>query len=186
MVGNDIVDIELAKRQSDWQRPRYLDKIFNLQEQQLIYASNEPTIMVWKLWSMKEAAYKLYTQVCPSRFYNPKAFTCNLKNGETVRYKSFLCETNTKTTIHYILSEARLKNKLTTSKVINLENISHMNQGKTFEKEALKLFATERKYLEKNLKYAKTPFGVPLIYYKSKKYNISISHHGKFGAIAIA
>ena len=27
MIGNDIVDIEEAKRMSNWQRPRFLEKI---------------------------------------------------------------------------------------------------------------------------------------------------------------
>jgi len=76
MIGNDIVDIAEARQRSNWQRPRFLDKLFTLQEQQLIQNSDNSFLMVWRLWSMKESAYKLYTQLHPSRFYNPKQFEC--------------------------------------------------------------------------------------------------------------
>ena len=33
MIGNDIVDLNLAERQSNWQRPGFLEKQFTIQEQ---------------------------------------------------------------------------------------------------------------------------------------------------------
>ena len=83
MIGNDIVDIEEAKRMSNWQRPRFLEKIFTDKEQYLIKSSENPFILVWRFWSMKEAAYKLYTQLKPSRFYRPKSFECDIDKTHT-------------------------------------------------------------------------------------------------------
>ena len=34
--------------------------------------------MVWLLWSMKEAAYKCYTQQHKKRFFAPQKFECHL------------------------------------------------------------------------------------------------------------
>ena len=34
MIGNDIVDLDLARKESNWKRKGFLDKIFSLQEQQ--------------------------------------------------------------------------------------------------------------------------------------------------------
>ena len=48
MVGNDIIDIQLATLQSNWQRPRYLDKLFTTSEQELIRSSDNATRMVWR------------------------------------------------------------------------------------------------------------------------------------------
>ena len=32
---------------------------------------------VWRLWSMKEAAYKIYTQQHKKRFFAPQKFECS-------------------------------------------------------------------------------------------------------------
>ena len=36
MIGNDVVDLELAKKESNWQRRGFLSKIFTKNEQRLI------------------------------------------------------------------------------------------------------------------------------------------------------
>ena len=48
MVGNDIVDIGLAKKSSNWTRSRFLDKLFTKKEQQLIFHSENSFNMVWR------------------------------------------------------------------------------------------------------------------------------------------
>ena len=63
MIGTDIIDIVEAKKTSNWERPRFLEKLFTSNEQQLIHNSENKFVMVWRLWSMKEAAYKLYIQL---------------------------------------------------------------------------------------------------------------------------
>jgi phosphopantetheinyl transferase (holo-ACP synthase) len=74
MIGNDIVDLALAKVESNWKRKGYLDKIFTVQEQYLIYNSDNPEIMVWNLWSRKEAAYKIFNRQTGIRAFNPIQF----------------------------------------------------------------------------------------------------------------
>lgn len=80
MVGNDVVDIMLSRRESNWQRPGFLAKIFSNQEQLVIYNSIDPEIMVWRLWSMKEAAYKIYNRQTKIRAYIPHQLICTV-NG---------------------------------------------------------------------------------------------------------
>jgi phosphopantetheinyl transferase (holo-ACP synthase) len=58
MIGNDVVDLVLARKKV-WRRTGYLQKIFTESEQLLIENSSNPHVLVWKLWSMKEAAYKI-------------------------------------------------------------------------------------------------------------------------------
>jgi phosphopantetheinyl transferase len=58
VIGNDVVDLELAARQSNWRRKGFLDRVFSPVEQSCILTSTRPGLMVWLLWSMKEAAYK--------------------------------------------------------------------------------------------------------------------------------
>ena len=81
MIGNDVIDLSLAKTQSNWQRKGFLEKLFSNDEQQLILEASNSFEMVWRLWSMKEAAYKIYTQHHEIRFFAPKKFECKLTQG---------------------------------------------------------------------------------------------------------
>ena len=56
MIGNDIIDLSVAKLESNWQRRGFLEKQFTEEEQQLILTASNPFVLVWKFWSMKEAA----------------------------------------------------------------------------------------------------------------------------------
>jgi phosphopantetheinyl transferase len=78
MLGNDIVDLQLAATQSNWRRKGYLDKIFTDKEQDLISTASNQHQMVWLLWRMKEAAYKIVNPLVGERFYRPKSFECSL------------------------------------------------------------------------------------------------------------
>ncbi len=76
MIGNDIVDLELTLKESNWKRKGFLDKIFTKSEQLLILKSDCPNTMVWNLWSRKEASYKIYNRITGNRIYNPIQFEC--------------------------------------------------------------------------------------------------------------
>lgn len=78
MLGNDIVDLDLAKIQSNWRRKNYLDKIFTAEEQLLISLAKNPDKMVWLLWSMKESAYKIYNRKTGIRNFAPKSLNCSI------------------------------------------------------------------------------------------------------------
>lgn len=82
MIGNDVVDLALAKAESNWQRKGYLNKIFTTKEQNLIYSAQNPTLMVWILWSRKEAVYKIIRQENGVRgFYPLRIENTDFKNG---------------------------------------------------------------------------------------------------------
>lgn len=186
MVGNDIVDIAYTKNNSNWERPRFLEKLFTPIEQQLIYSAKMPSIMVWRLWSMKEAAYKLYTQINPSRFYNPKGFECEINNTvNIVRFTDFTCYVETKTTSDYIISEARLDTQLMTSKVIKLTNSNPKTQSKIIREKTIDFVANQLNKSKKDIKILSSEFGVPIVKIDSKELSISLSHHGHYGAFAI-
>ncbi|NTE03263.1 4-phosphopantetheinyl transferase family protein [Agrobacterium tumefaciens] len=78
MIGNDVVDLDLAKVQSNWRRKGYLDKIFSPAEQTLIATASCVDEMVWILWSMKEAAYKIHNRITGIRNFAPASLTCKL------------------------------------------------------------------------------------------------------------
>lgn len=78
MIGNDLVDLEHATIESNWQRKGYLAKIYTLSEQQMIASSSNPHQMVWLLWSMKEAAYKIHSRKTGIRKYAPASIACSI------------------------------------------------------------------------------------------------------------
>jgi len=77
MIGNDIVDLLQADRDSNWNRKGYLNKIFTEEEQFLISSDMHPSLMVWLLWSMKEAAYKINSRESKLRTFAPVKLRCN-------------------------------------------------------------------------------------------------------------
>ena len=91
MIGNDIVDLALAKKQSNWRRKGYLEKIFTQQEQHLINNTQNPNLMVWNLWSRKEAAYKIYNRETGIRAFIPLKLECSYEseNIGTVSCRGF-------------------------------------------------------------------------------------------------
>lgn len=99
MIGNDIVDLALAQKESDWKRPGFLGKIFTLKEQILIHNAQNPDEMVWNLWSRKEAAYKIYNRETGIRAYIPLQLECIYENAT---FGKVICKGSiyfTKTTI---------------------------------------------------------------------------------------
>ena len=187
MIGNDVVDIAQAEKDSNWQRPRFLEKLFAPEEQQLIKNSEDAFLMVWRLWSMKEAAYKLYTQIHPSRFYNPKAFRCDLKGDKgKVHYRDFKCYVNTKITSQYVLSEAHLCKSRMLSKTVILKNKDVKNQSKTIRTVLLEAISKHYKQPISSIYLKTSKFGIPKVFLGSRIINVSISHHGNYGAFAIA
>lgn len=81
MIGNDVVDLALAKIESNWQRSRFLAKIFTKKEQEIIFLSDDQELMVWNLWSRKEAAYKIYNRETGIRGYFPLEIECVFDNS---------------------------------------------------------------------------------------------------------
>ena len=162
MIGNDIIDLDLAQKESNWKRKGFLDKIFTKKEQKLIFSAENPTVMVWDLWSRKEAGYKIYNRKTQIRGYFPLQLECfdlEFINGiyfGKVGIKGDVYFTKTKITAKFI-------------NTIAVENVNDFNEIKILE---------NRKDIKKNN-------GIPSYFEKenSTPRPASISHHGKFEQI---
>lgn len=77
MIGNDIVDLSQAAKESNWKRTGYLEKLFTMAERFLIHVAKDPEAMVWLLWTMKESAYKAHTKDTKIRTFAPSLICCN-------------------------------------------------------------------------------------------------------------
>jgi len=162
MIGNDVIDLIQSRRESNWQRKGYLEKIFTVEEQILIAEHSNPEIMVWMLWSMKEAAYKIYNRKTKVREYIPKKLSCSLFTQKTEFVLGHVkCGENIYYTKTYIFEESL--HTVAVSRSEDLENIIEINK-KTIVKDQ---------------------YGIPYLQAKSSNIlqDVSISHHGRFEKI---
>ena len=155
MIGNDIVDLASAKKESNWQRKGFLNKIFTQKEQLLIANADNPEVMVWNLWTRKEAAYKIYNRQTDIRGYFPLQLECFYESETlgTVYCNGNRYYTETKISDESIYTIAVVeKEYLIQIKEVNLED----------------------KIFKKN--------GIPFIIeeFSEIKNPVSISHHGRF------
>lgn len=155
MIGNDIVDLALAQKESNWKRKGFLGKIFTQKEQFLILNSQNPETMVWNLWSRKEAAYKIYNRESGIRAYFPLKLECYYENetSGTVTCNGNIYLTKTNCSDEFVHS-------------IAVENEECFNAIKS---------------LNPNAEISKIN-GVPFLIdpQTNKNYFVSISHHGRF------
>ena len=164
MIGNDIVDLALAQKESNWTRKGFLDKIFTQNEQLLISNAESPASMVWNLWSRKEAAYKIYNRQTQIRGYFPLQIECfDLDNTNgctcgTVRIKDQVYYTKTEIKSDYVYT-------------IAVENVYYFDRIKTLENSAnIQKFNGIPQYFEADYLVVKP---------------VSISHHGRFERIIL-
>ena len=189
MVGNDIIDINETRRSSNWERPRFMQKIFTIKEQSIISISNDPFTTVWHLWSMKESAYKVFIQAGGNRFFNPTKIECSLdssKNGQ-VKIDTITLRTNTSINSNFIFSTATINNSDIDTCIFQLTENNSKQQSNFIHQQVLNNFAKKNSLNCAELLIQKTKTGVPTLHYKNKLLDksISITHHGKYAAYSI-
>jgi len=162
VIGNDIVDLALAQKESNWKRKGFLNKIFTNQEQFLILNDQNPEVMVWNLWSRKEAAYKIYNRNTGIRGYFPWKIECfNLEIIDGIQLGKVVIKEG----IYY------------TKTTINTEYISTIAVVNIKDFDSVTLLENSKKIMKNK--------GIPN-YFKNTNLEpkpISISHHGRFKQI---
>lgn len=154
MIGNDVVDLILAKKESNWKRKGYLDKLFSNREQDFIKSANNQDEMVWMLWSIKESTYKAYQRICYNQGFYPLKIKIEslhvIKDTYFSKIKLFDTDFYGTTTIeNEIVKTVVVKNEK------NFANLVYCNA----------------------IEYQKNTDGLPFEIHSKKP--ISISHHGR-------
>ena len=191
MIGNDIVDLGLAQKASDWKRKGYLTKIFTPLEQKLIEESKDSFKMLWRLWSMKESGYKLYLQSGGKPFYNPTKIECRLCSisDGSIEIGSFTAETHTCEKNNYLFSIAK-KNLQATfkSKVFCVEGENPSEVSAYCHHYIIALISREMRLPSLLFQLRKSKSGAPILEYKDQAIEtpISLSHHGLYGLVSYA
>lgn len=185
MIGNDIVDLKQAALDSNWKRPRFLDKVFTQNEQVLIFSSENKHQTVWLLWSMKEAAYKIYVQQFGERFFNPKRLACELISEDkgTVNIDDNCYSTTSTITEDYVHTIAKLSvSKTNMSSIFKDEISSHHIQSDALKIALLNSISKTKQLPLQDLEIKKTAIGVPELFCDDSKVpmSFSLTHCGRF------
>ncbi len=189
MIGNDIVDLECAKHNSRWREQRFLDKLFSAIEQDFILSDGNRFQNIWRLWSMKESAYKIISRGDGIIRFNPKDFTCLIMNTTQahVRFENTTVPTLTETHPDFIQTTAFLKPDWI-SEVVQLVHSDFKSQHKQSYQHAIKAYAILKNVSQNMVEIIKNRLGVPQFYINGslQPEHLSLTHHGHFGAFAIA
>jgi len=158
MIGNDVVDIIQSRKESNWQRRGFLNKLFTTEEQHLITNHLNNEIMVWRLWSMKEAAYKIYNRQTKIRAFIPMQLLCHIEGC----YGTVTCNGHIYYTETYIDTD-----KIYTVATVNKRSLNDVREVE---------YAT----------IVKDSNDHPFIYNSQKQIfqPVSVTHHGRYSKIA--
>ena len=189
MIGNDVVDLQLAARESNWRRKGFLEKVFSEFERGTIATSSDQNTAVWLLWSMKEAAYKAHQREfdLPVRLNwqiqqcKLQEFTGDHASGE-VEIEGEVYYTASEITSEYIYTSAE-KEKISGVENAIFEASSSEAKGALIKRVAdlLALHTTE-------LKLQKDAFGMPFLSLNNSRIfnRFSLSAHGRFSAYMLS
>ncbi len=191
MTGNDVVDIATAAAESNWRRKGFLEKIFTAQEQLYIREAWTPAEMVWRLWSMKESAYKIYSRQYGGRVFAPLKLHCTIVSSSAgkVEIGNMAYYTTTNSNKKYIYSIARPGEPGEASFInccFRLKEYDLTKQQQIYNKMISHYAIISGK--EKNgIEMIKDKNGIPSLYCSKDKLYIpvSITHHGNYAAFTI-
>lgn len=184
MIGNDVVDLAAAARESNWRRKGFLEKVFSSEERAIISSATNQHQMVWLLWSMKEAAYKAHQR----EFQLPRKLTwqsprCSVKISSekasgTVKIGEAEYFTSSEISETYIHTSA-VKEKNTVLKKGIFEGSSREIKGRLLQ-EISSMFPFDKA----GIKLEKDVLGMPFFSYKNQRIfdQFSLSGHGKYSA----
>lgn len=159
MIGNDVVDLVQSRRESNWTRPGFMSKLFTDSEQLLVADSKDSELAVWLLWSMKEAAYKIWHRHNRIRKFMPKQLVCSLiKLSSHYAWGKVTCGESIFYTVTMISADLIHS--------IAVDDLTTFSQVKEIEK----------------AKILKDPDGIPyfLVPDRREPLAVSVSHHGRF------
>ena len=153
MIGNDVIDLNIATQQSNWRRANYLDKVFTKIEKEFISKAANPDEMVWSLWSRKEAVYKIIRQKGGKVGYYPKKIECLDSSSilGKVSYEGtiYFTQTNSEATEIHTIAVTKTKDFQFIKKLEKYDHIIKIND-------------------------------IPFLIIEDKRYAASKSHHGRF------
>jgi phosphopantetheine--protein transferase-like protein len=207
-VGNDIVDLKNPEAMGKSADTRFVQRILNPDEQQIVLNSDHADRLLWSFWAAKESAYKAVSKSFPDVSSAPRRYPVILDSGKASGTLSGIVDTPhgavvvklnfNEDFVHCIGTsgpEDSLKSiiygmdRISPEKIPGVDSIS--------EKESLFARNLAKKHIASCLQVNEQDVQIirhkkqnridpPMIYTNGKKKNmdLSLSHDGRFGAFA--
>jgi phosphopantetheinyl transferase (holo-ACP synthase) len=156
LIGNDVIDLDLAAQESNTRRKGWLEKLFTKCEQKTINNAANQHQVIWLLWSMKESAYKAFVRETGITGFYPAKIKCDLQNS-SVSIAGALFFTHSVTTDTCI-------NTIACKRGISLDRVIASAAGAMED------------IIVKNC-------GIPFIYKNQMWLPASLSHHGAYRSL---
>lgn len=171
MLGNDVVDLKLAKHQIRWNTKAFQQKILHPIE--IEKHKNTPLNFIdfWKIWTLKESAYKAHQRKYNlSPKINPFHFIVEFlsANRSKVIFEEDKYEMITHIDKNLIYSYSKGSN------FHSVQNFNIEAKNSRFQKHL--------KRSQLDLKIRKNENEIPFMVSDNKSKPISITHHGKYFA----
>ncbi|WP_080053849.1 4'-phosphopantetheinyl transferase family protein [Spirosoma aerolatum] len=197
MIGNDIVDLTQARKESNWQRKGFFQKLFTAHEQYLINTADDPERMVWLLWSMKESAYKANFRQTSLRRFAPQKISCQLTaiteteaTGSVFYELTYQAKTILTSTYIASLAFSVANSSNVQQQTIHLDRTARLYQSVQVRQKLLQYCSWKLSVPASDILLSQQANGIPdLIVAQSDSQSmiipVSISHHGGYGSFAI-
>lgn len=177
---------------------RFMQKIFTINEQRWLKTHFENRNQwIWLLWSMKESAYKSYYKQFRKRYFAPKMFDCFVNPVD----ESAGCISGTVKTLFedYSTQSYVLEDCIHTVAYLNERQVIH-DSCFPLESDAYRIQSDTVRYQLRcelailkgcepsDVTIRKDVRGIPHAYIDDEisDFDVSMSHHGTFGAYAIS
>lgn len=190
--GNDIVDLQWAREQVHSAESRWLNKVFVREEIYAIESSDEPFLIKWLLWSMKETVFKMVKREDYKLLFAPHHLVCQIENPSSgkavVNYNSQSYLIHFKTNGAFVYSSVANKlNRKRIEKIIQLPAADYMTQSESVRRELLRHYARQMKTPLESLKVIKDKNGLPSLQDElhACTFPVSITHHGYYAAYVL-
>jgi len=85
MLGNDIIDLGDPETRPGALHPRFDARVFTPGERAALACAAHPERLRWKLWAMKEAAYKCLKKLEPATCFSPNRFAVHFEGERALR-----------------------------------------------------------------------------------------------------
>lgn len=191
MTGNDIADLSLARAESNWRRKGWLDKICTPAEQLYIQQSHKPDTMLWRLWTMKESAYKIFVRTNGQRSFAPLKFQCSLLStvAGLVTHGQHVYKTNSVFTDEYIHSTASAAHAAfpPVCSIVTLPvGLCEQDVSTFINRLIIERYRQHTSSPQETIKIVKSVHNIPSLQTDSGQLiPVSITHHGRFAAFTI-
>lgn len=201
MIGNDVISLIASSDSPKSRCQRFMDKIFTLNEQRFLLDKDaDREQWIWLLWSMKESAYKSYYKQFRKRYFAPKMFDCFI-NSDACESEDPGCILGTVKTLFqdYSTQSYVLEDCIHTVTFLNERQVIHDFcfpldtdkydvQAETVRYHLCNQLAELEGCDTCEIEIRKDSRGIPHAYIAEQKshFDVSMSHHGLFGAYAIS